>query len=122
MIQPLQKLQLIVDHLLISAHALLEDDFNGDFALRGVGFANDAVGACAEGSTESVQRPEQSPLASIHLSDCLVQYLLFFITLRLTLQLIEHTRDYTRQKSTVSLSFFAYPLIPSDSHDELHVI
>lgn len=63
MIQPLQKLQLIVDHLLISAHALLEDDFNGDFALRGVGFADDAVGASAEGSTESVQRPEHSQLA-----------------------------------------------------------
>lgn len=54
MVQSLQKLQLIVHHLLISAHALLQDDFDGDFAFRGVGFADDAVRACAEGSTEAI--------------------------------------------------------------------
>jgi hypothetical protein len=44
----LQHLQLIVDHLLVSADILLQDNLDGDLALRAVGLSYDAICAGAQ--------------------------------------------------------------------------
>jgi hypothetical protein len=50
----LQHFQLIVDHLLIAPHVLLEDDLDGHLSLRAVGLAHNAIGASAERLAELV--------------------------------------------------------------------
>lgn len=44
-VQLLQHLEFVIDHLLIASDILLQDDLDGDFALGGVGFANDSISA-----------------------------------------------------------------------------
>jgi hypothetical protein len=50
----LQHLQLVVDHLLVAAHILLQDDLDSDLALRAVCFPDDTVGSGAECLSEAV--------------------------------------------------------------------
>lgn len=50
----LQHLQLIVHHLLVAAHILLQDDLDSDLALGAVSFADDTVGSGAECLSEAV--------------------------------------------------------------------
>ena len=50
----LQHLQFVVDHLLVSANVLLQDDLDSDLALGAVGLANNAIGAGTQGSAEAV--------------------------------------------------------------------
>lgn len=40
----LQHFQLVVDHLLVTADILLQDDLDGDLAIWAVGLADDAIG------------------------------------------------------------------------------
>lgn len=42
-LQALQHLQLVVHHLLIAAHVLLEDNLDCNLPLWAVGLANDAI-------------------------------------------------------------------------------
>lgn len=44
----LQHLQLVIDHLLIAANILLQDDLDRDLAIRAVGLANDTIGPGAQ--------------------------------------------------------------------------
>lgn len=53
-LQALQEVQLVVHHALVAPDVLLQDDLNGDLALRRVGLADDAIGSGAEGATELV--------------------------------------------------------------------
>lgn len=53
----LQHFQLVVDHLLVSAHILLQDDLDGDLALGAVCLSDDAVCASAQRLSEPVSRP-----------------------------------------------------------------
>jgi hypothetical protein len=53
----LQHLQLIVDHLLVSADVLLQDDLDSDLALGAVGLADDTVCAGSQRLSEAVSRP-----------------------------------------------------------------
>ena len=50
----LQHLQLVVDHLLVPADVLLEDDLDGDLALGAVGLADDAIGSGTQRLSEAV--------------------------------------------------------------------
>ena len=50
----LQHLQLIVHHLLVAAHILLQDDLDSDLALGAVSFSDDTVGSGAECLSEAV--------------------------------------------------------------------
>ena len=50
----LQHLQLVVDHLLVPADVLLEDDLDGDLALGAVGLADDAIGSSTQRLSEAV--------------------------------------------------------------------
>lgn len=43
----LQHLQLVVNHLLVAAHILLQDDLHGDLALGTVSFSDDTVSSGA---------------------------------------------------------------------------
>jgi hypothetical protein len=43
MLHALQHFQLIVHHLLVSSHVLLQDDLDGDLALGAVGLPDDAI-------------------------------------------------------------------------------
>ena len=64
-LQALQEVQLIVHHALVALDVLLQDDLDGDLALRRVGLADDAIGAGAEGAAELVlgsARALDSPL------------------------------------------------------------
>ena len=42
-LHPLQHLQLVVDHLLVSANILLQDDLDGDLAFGAVSFPDDTI-------------------------------------------------------------------------------
>jgi hypothetical protein len=50
----LQHLQLVVDHLLVAAHILLQDDLDSDLALGAVCFPDDTVGSGAKCLSEAV--------------------------------------------------------------------
>lgn len=56
-LQALQEVQLVVHHALVTLDVLLQDDLDGDLALRRVGLADDAIGAGAEGAAELVLGP-----------------------------------------------------------------
>ena len=50
----LQHLELIVDHLLVSANILLQDDLDRDLALRTVGFPDDTICASTQCLSKAV--------------------------------------------------------------------
>jgi hypothetical protein len=50
----LQHLELVIDHLLITLDISLEDDFYSDLAGRAVGLTNNSICSSTEGSTELV--------------------------------------------------------------------
>lgn len=50
----LQHLQLVVDHLLVSADILLEDNLDGDLALGTVGLPDNTVRSGAQCLSEAV--------------------------------------------------------------------
>jgi hypothetical protein len=52
----LQHLQLIVDHLLVSADVLLQDDLDSDLALGAVSLTDDAICASSQRLSEAVSR------------------------------------------------------------------
>lgn len=55
----LKHFELIVDHTLVTSYVLLQNDFHGDFgSILTLSFANNTVGAGAEGSSEFVEGPE----------------------------------------------------------------
>lgn len=54
--QPLEDLELVVDHLLVAFDALLQDDLDSDLAGWALGLANDAICSGAKSSTEPVSR------------------------------------------------------------------
>lgn len=56
----LQHLELVVDHLLVSAHVLLQDDLDRNLALGTVGFSYDAI--CA--STQCLSKPVSGPVVA----------------------------------------------------------
>lgn len=57
-LEGLEHLKLIVDHVFISANVLLENDLDCDLlAVGGVSLANDTVCACTQCSSEFVESP-----------------------------------------------------------------
>lgn len=56
MVQPLQHLQFIVNHLFVALDILLQDDLDGNFLTLKVCFSNDSVGTSTQGSAELVLR------------------------------------------------------------------
>ena len=56
-VEPLQKLQLVVDHLLVSLDVFLEDDFDCYLAGRAVRFADYAIGPCTLFCSTSAKFP-----------------------------------------------------------------
>jgi hypothetical protein len=52
----LQHLELIVDHLLVPADVLLQDDLDGDLALGAVGLTDDAICTSSQRLSEAVSR------------------------------------------------------------------
>lgn len=52
----LQHLQLVVDHLLVSANILLQDDLDSHLALGAVGFPDDTIGTRTQCLPEAVSR------------------------------------------------------------------
>lgn len=58
MLELLQHLQLVVDHLFVTLDIALQDDLDGNLARGAVGLTDDSIGTSTEGSTESVERPE----------------------------------------------------------------
>jgi hypothetical protein len=53
----LKHLQLVVDHLLVAPHVLLQNDLDCDLALRAVSLADDAIRAGTQRLPESITRP-----------------------------------------------------------------
>lgn len=60
MVELLQHLQFVIDHVLVAADILLEDDFDRNFALGGFRLANNAVCPRTQRSTEFVLCPSTS--------------------------------------------------------------
>lgn len=54
---PLKHLQLVVDHLLVAAYVLLEDDFDCDLALGAVGLADNAIRAGTQRLPKAISGP-----------------------------------------------------------------
>lgn len=59
MLQILEKIQLVVDHLLVALDILLQNDLDGDLAGRAICFADNAVRACAKCITKAVFGPKR---------------------------------------------------------------
>jgi hypothetical protein len=53
----LQHLQLVIDHLLVPADILLQDDLDGDLALGAVSLSYDSISASTQCLSEAVSRP-----------------------------------------------------------------
>jgi hypothetical protein len=60
MMQPLQQLQLVVDHLLVTLHVFLEDDLYGDLAGGAVCLPDNTVGTSTLRSRQICARRSQS--------------------------------------------------------------
>lgn len=58
MLHPLQHLQLVVYHLLVSFDILLEDNFHGDFASWSIGLPDNTICTSTQRFTESIFGPE----------------------------------------------------------------
>lgn len=59
MLKLLKHLKFVVDHVLISANILLQDDLDCDFlSVLGLGFPDDTVGASTQRASELVQGPK----------------------------------------------------------------
>jgi hypothetical protein len=56
MLHPLQHLELVVDHLLVAANILLQDDLDSDLALGAVRFPDDTICSSAQCLSEAVSR------------------------------------------------------------------
>lgn len=54
MLELLQHLELVIDHLLVALDISLEDDLYSDLAGRAIGLANNSICSSTEGSTELV--------------------------------------------------------------------
>lgn len=91
MLHLLQHSHLIIDHLLVTPHVLLENDLDRAFALGPVRLAHDAVCAGPKRLEEVVFGP-----AIIFLSGALAArlgFVLFLVALRLAVQLVHHSCD-----------------------------
>lgn len=55
-VHALKHLQLVVDHLLVAAHVLLQDDLDRDLALGAVGLPDNAICAGAQCLSKAVSR------------------------------------------------------------------
>lgn len=73
-LEALQHVELVVDHLLVALDVLLQDDLDGHLAGRAVGLADDAIGTGTERLAESV-------------------FCLLVVTVGLALKAAEHPRD-----------------------------
>ena len=63
MLHSLQHFQLVVDHLLVSAHILLQDNFDSNLALGAVRFPDDTVGPCSQCLSKAVSRSARRVLS-----------------------------------------------------------
>lgn len=54
MLEFLQHLELVIDHLLVTLDISLEDDLHSDLAGRAIGLTNDSICSSTEGSTELI--------------------------------------------------------------------
>ncbi len=54
MIQPLQHVQLIIHHLLVASHILLENDLDGNFPNWTIRLTDDAIGSRTQRPPESI--------------------------------------------------------------------
>ena len=57
-LEPLQHLEFVIDHLLIALDILLQDDLNGELPISAVGFSHDAIRPGTQSFPESIHRPE----------------------------------------------------------------
>lgn len=90
----LQHFQLVVDHALVSADILLEDNLDRNLlAVLGLGLTDDAI--CAR--TECASKPVQGPVGRICLSAWNSWsnggFVLLLVALWLSRQLVKHVRD-----------------------------
>jgi hypothetical protein len=61
----LKHLQLIVDHLLVAAHVLLQDDLDRDLTLGAVGLSHDAIRAGTQRPSKAVSGPAITTLSTV---------------------------------------------------------
>lgn len=59
MLQFLQHVEFVVDHLLVSLDVLLENDLDSDLAGRAVSLSDNSIGAGTQSSAKSVFGPIQ---------------------------------------------------------------
>lgn len=95
-LHPLQHLELIVDHLLVSLDILLEDNLHGDLASWPICFSDNTI--CT-----STERPAESIFSSAGflldlISDMEFRDILLIIAFWLAVKLVEHIRDLKRSK------------------------
>ena len=64
----LKHLQLVVNHLLVAAHVLLQDDLDRDLALRTVGLSHDAIRAGTQGPSKAIPSPAITTLSTVLVS------------------------------------------------------
>lgn len=88
-LHPLQHLQLIVYHLLISLDIFLEDDLDRYLSGRAVCFSDDTVRASTERFSKFVLRSSRMSARTAAWVG-FIQHTLLIVALRLAMQLVQH--------------------------------
>lgn len=66
-LEGLEHLKFVIDHVFISTDILLENDLDCDLlSVCGFSFANDTVCACTQCSSEFVERPDSTNQILVH--------------------------------------------------------
>lgn len=59
MLQALEHVELVVDHLFVALDILFQDDLHSNLAVWAVGLSDNSIGTCAECSSEAVFGPNR---------------------------------------------------------------
>lgn len=98
----LKHLQLIVDHLFVAAHILLQNDLDGHLALGAVSLPHDAIGTGTQCLSEAVSGSAIIVLSFIVACEALEGRELSIVAFGLTVQLVEHICHYNSVSAGVS--------------------
>lgn len=104
-LESLEHIELIVYHFLVSLNCLLQDDLDGDLAVRAFSLANNAIGASTEGAAELVfgsMRKIWLVCLTWPSKAAIVEVLLLVVALGLTVKAVEHAGNYSHTAGLAS--------------------
>ena len=96
-LQALEQVELVENHLLVAPDILLQDDLDGHPAVGALSLPDDAISAGAERAAKPVPGSNSRALASRWKTD-VENTILLVIAVRLPVEAVEHVGDFTQHK------------------------